>query len=116
VGAYDEGEGEGVPVLVGVGGFVGAGVEGAPVASVVGGDVGAVGAYGDPGLGGGVVGYGGAKAVGWGGRGVPMLTAIFAPGRRTGTRIRFFVVPTNRNQELFACRDIREHTPGAKAP
>ena len=68
VGAYGEGEGEGVPVLVGVGVFVGDGVEGAPVAAVVGGDVGAVGAYRDPGAGGGVVGYGGAVAVGWGGR------------------------------------------------
>jgi len=44
-------------VLVGVGGVVVGGVEGAPVAAVVGGDVGAVGAYCDPGFGGGVVGY-----------------------------------------------------------
>ncbi len=35
----------------------------APVFAVVGGDVGAVGADGDPGFGGGVVGYGGAVAV-----------------------------------------------------
>src|SRR5579875_889584 len=69
VGAYDEGERKGVPVLVGVGGIAGGGVgfEGAPVAAVVGGDVGAVGASGDPGVVGGVVGYGGAVAVGWGG-------------------------------------------------
>ena len=69
VGAYGVGEGEGVPVLVGVGGVVVGGVEGAPVAAVVGGDVGAVGAYGDPGFCGGVVGYGAAVAVGWGGGG-----------------------------------------------
>jgi alkylated DNA nucleotide flippase Atl1 len=68
VGAYDVGEGEGVPVAVGVGGLVagGVGVVGAPVAAVVGGDVGAVGAYGDPGFVGGGVGDGGAVAVGWG--------------------------------------------------
>ena len=53
VGAYGVGEGEGVPVLVGVGGVVVGGVEGAPVAAVVGGDVGAVGAYRDPGFCGG---------------------------------------------------------------
>ena len=60
-------------MLVGVGGFVFGGVEGAPVAAVVGGDVGAVGAYGDPGAGGGVVGHGAAEAVGWGGGGEPVL-------------------------------------------
>ena len=65
-GAYDEGEGEGVPVLVGVRGVLGGGFEGCPFFAVVAGDVGAVGAYGDPGLGGGLVGYGGAVAVGWG--------------------------------------------------
>ena len=67
MGADDEGEGEGVPVLVfvGLGGGIGeVGFEGVPVAAVVGGDVGAVGAYGDPGFGGGVVGYGAAIAVG----------------------------------------------------
>jgi hypothetical protein len=46
----------------------GGGGEGSPVAAVVGGDVGAVGAYGDPGFGGGGVGYGAAVAVGWVGR------------------------------------------------
>jgi hypothetical protein len=56
IGAYDEGEGEGVPVLVGVGWVLCGGFEGGPVAAVVVGDVGAVGAYGDPGFGGGVVG------------------------------------------------------------
>ena len=66
VGAYDEGQGEGVPVLVGVGGFFFGWVQRSPVAAVVAGDVGAVGAYGDPGFGGGVVGYGAAVAVGWG--------------------------------------------------
>ena len=66
VGAYDEGEGEGVPVFVGVGWVVAGGFEGCPVFSVVAGDVGAVGAYGDPEFLGGVVGYGGAVAVGWG--------------------------------------------------
>ena len=68
VGAYDVGEGEGVPVAVSVRVLVegGIGVEGTPVAAVVGGDVGAVRAYGDPGFGCGVVGYGGAVAVGWG--------------------------------------------------
>ena len=66
VGAYDEGQGEGVPVFVGVFFVLGGGGEGAPVAAIVGGDVGAVGAYGDPGFGGGGVGYGGAVAVGWG--------------------------------------------------
>jgi hypothetical protein len=65
VGAYDEGEGEGVPVFVGVGWVVAEGFEGCPVFSVVAGDVGAVGAYGDPEFLGGVVGYGGAVAVGW---------------------------------------------------
>jgi hypothetical protein len=42
------------------------GFEGCPVAAVVAGDVGAVGAYGDPGFGLCVVGYGAAVAVGWG--------------------------------------------------
>ncbi len=37
-----------------------------PVLAVVAGDVGSVGAYGDPGFSGGVVGYGAAVAVGWG--------------------------------------------------
>jgi len=52
VGADGVGEGEGVPVLVGVGRFVegGVGFEGVPVVAVVGGDVGAVGTDGDPGL------------------------------------------------------------------
>ena len=76
VGADDEGEGEGVPVLVGVGGFARSGQERAPVAAVVGGDVGAVGAYGDPGFGGGGVGYGGAEAVGWGDGGEPVFPAV----------------------------------------
>jgi len=76
VGAYGVGEGEGVPVLVGVGGVVVGGVEGAPVAAVVGGDVGAVGAYGDPGFCLGVVGYRAAVAVGWGGGWKPGLAAI----------------------------------------
>ena len=68
VRAYDVGEREGVPVAVGIGGFVecGIGMDGTPVAAVVGGDVGAVGAYGDPGFGAGIVGYGGAIAVRWG--------------------------------------------------
>src|SRR5580658_4479820 len=66
VGADDEGEGEGVPVFVGVGWVVVGGFEGCPVLAVVAGDVGAVGAYGDPEFLGGVVGYGGAVAVGWG--------------------------------------------------
>jgi hypothetical protein len=69
-GAYDEGEGEGVPVFVGVGWVLCGGFEGGPVAAVVAGDVGAVGAYGDPGFRGGVVGYGAAVAVGWGTCGV----------------------------------------------
>ena len=42
-GAYEEGEREGVSVLVGIGGFGEAGAEGASVAVVVGGDVDAVG-------------------------------------------------------------------------
>ena len=66
VRAYYEGEGEGVPVFVGVGWVVAGGGEGCPVFSVVAGDVGAVGAYGDPEFLGGVVGYGGSVAVGWG--------------------------------------------------
>jgi len=66
VRAYDEGEGEGVPVFVGVGWVVAGGCERMPVLAVVAGDVGAVGAYGDPEFLGGVVGYGGAVAVGWG--------------------------------------------------
>ena len=75
VGADDEGERESVPVLVRIGGFVerGVGAEGTPVAAVVGGDVGAAESYGDPGFGGGVVGYGGAVAVGWGRRAVLSL-------------------------------------------
>ena len=66
MGADDEGEGEGVPVFVGVGWVVAGGGEGCPVFSVVAGDVGAVGAYGDPEFLVGIVGYGGAVAVGWG--------------------------------------------------
>ena len=65
LGAYDEGERESVPVFVSVRWVLCGGFEGAPVAAVVAGDVGAVGAYGDPGFGGGVVGYGAAVAVGW---------------------------------------------------
>jgi hypothetical protein len=76
IGAYDEGQREGVPVFVGVGGVLCAGFEGAPVAAVVTGDVGAVGAYGDPGFGGGVVRYGAAVAVGWSLGGFPVITVI----------------------------------------
>jgi hypothetical protein len=65
VGSDDEGEGEGVPVLVGVGLVFSSGFEGCPVLAVVAGDVGAVGAYSDPEFLGGIVGYGGAVAVGW---------------------------------------------------
>ena len=67
VGANDEGQRDGVPVGVGAGGLVerGIGMNGVPVPAIVGGDVGAVGADGDPGFGGGVVGDGGAVAVGW---------------------------------------------------
>ena len=57
VRAYDEGEGEGVPVFVGVGWVVAGGGERLPVFAVVGGDVSAVGAYRDPKFLGGVVGY-----------------------------------------------------------
>ena len=64
--AHDEGKREGVPVFVGVGWVLRTGFEGCPVFSVVAGDVGAVGAYGDPEFLLGVVGYGGAVAVGWG--------------------------------------------------
>ena len=71
VGAYDEGERESVPVFVGVGWIVAGGCEGRPVFSVVARDVGAVGAYGDPEFLSGVVGYGGAVAVGWGLGGTP---------------------------------------------
>ncbi len=63
----DERQRERVPVLVGAGRLSRRGLERTPVAAVVGGDVSAVGANGDPGRGGGVVGYGGAVAVGWGG-------------------------------------------------
>ena len=71
----DEGKRKRVPVAVGVGCFVQCwiGMKCAPVFAVVGGDVGAVGADGDPGFGGGVVGYGGAVAVGWGCGGVPVF-------------------------------------------
>ena len=62
--AYDVREREGVPVLVGVGWVLWAGFESGPVLAVVAGDVGAVGAYGDPGIGCGVVGYRAAVAVG----------------------------------------------------
>jgi hypothetical protein len=65
-GTYDEGEGESVPGFVGVGDVLWAGFEGDPVLTVVAGDVGAVGAYGDPGFGLFVVGYGAAVAVRWG--------------------------------------------------
>ena len=63
--AYDVGEREGVPVLVGVGWVLVCGFQGGPVAAVVRGDVGAVGAYGDPEFLVGVVGYRTAVAVGW---------------------------------------------------
>ena len=66
-----EGKGERVPVAVGVGRFVQCRIrmQCAPVFAVIGGDVGAIGANGDPGFGGGVVGHGGAVAAGWrGGR------------------------------------------------
>ena len=76
VGAYDEGKGEGVPVFVGVGWVVAGGFEGCPVFSVVAGDVGAVGAYGDPEFLLGVVGYGGAVAVGWGLGYVPISDVV----------------------------------------
>jgi hypothetical protein len=85
-GAYDEGEGEGVPVLVGVGGLGGEGFEGAPVAAVVGGDVGAVGAHGDPEFLGGGVGYGGTVAVGWGLGGVPGQSIFQVRGCGEGGR------------------------------
>jgi len=76
--AYDVGKREGVPVAVSLRGFVQGGVrvDGMPVAAIVGGDVGAVGAYGDPGFDGGVVGDGGAVAVGWGGGGVPCPATV----------------------------------------
>ena len=67
VGAYDVGEREGVPVLVGVGWVLIGWFQGCPVAAVVRGDVGAVGAYRDPEFLLGVVGYGAAVAVGWSG-------------------------------------------------
>jgi hypothetical protein len=63
--ANDEGEGEGVPAFVGIGWVLRTGFERCPVFSVIAGDVGAVGAYGDPKFLLGVVGYGGAEAVGW---------------------------------------------------
>jgi len=53
-------------VLVGVGGLVFEGFQGAPVFAVVGGDVGALGPTVIQSLWLGVVGYGGAIAVGWG--------------------------------------------------
>src|ERR1035437_9906823 len=61
-------QGQRLPMLIRVGRLVerGVGFQDAPVAAVVRGDVGAVGAYGDPGFVGGIVSYGGAKAVGWG--------------------------------------------------
>jgi hypothetical protein len=65
VGAYDERQREGVPVLVGIRGLAGLGVERTPVFAIVDGDVGSVGAYGDPGFGLSVVGYCAAVAVGW---------------------------------------------------
>src|SRR3974390_1364534 len=84
VGAADVGKRECIPVAVGVGGFVecGVGMDGTPVAAVVGGDVGAVGAYGDPGFAGGVVGYGGAVAVGRSCRGMPCSSAVSGEGCR----------------------------------
>ena len=80
VRAYDEGEGEGVPVFVGVGWVVAGGGKRAPVFAVVGGDVGAVGANGDPEFLSGVVGYGGAVAVGWGLGRLPIAGALALSG------------------------------------
>jgi hypothetical protein len=73
---YDEREGEGVPVFVGVGRVLRTGFEGCPVFSVVARDVGAVGAYGDPEFLLGVVGYRGAIAVGWGLSEIPVSKAV----------------------------------------
>src|ERR1700724_3148277 len=80
VGADDEGEGEGVPVFVGVGWGVAGGGEGGPVFAVVAGDVGAVGAYGDLEFLRGVGGYGGAVAVGWGLGRLPIAGALALSG------------------------------------
>jgi len=96
VGAYGVGEGEGVPVLVGVGGFVTGGVERAPVSAVVGGDVGAVGSYGDPGVGGGVVGYRAAVAT-W--HRLRQLEFIAASSKRCGCSpvTGVLIIPSYRN-------------------
>ena len=102
VGADDEGQGERVPALVGVGGVDGGGFERSPVAAVVGGDVGAVGADGDPGVCGGVVGDGGAIAVGRS-EGFQEVVRHFAfMGYRAESCcavpfIRLHVVPANHN-------------------
>ena len=76
---------------------LGVGFEGAPVAAVVGGDVGAVGAYCDPGFGGGVVGYGGAVAMGWGLGGCPRVASISCYSGGFGGRIWFFEIAADRN-------------------
>jgi len=64
----DERQRECVPAAVSVGWLVQCwiGMKCVPVFAVVGGDVGAVWADGDPGFGGGIVGYRTAVAVGWG--------------------------------------------------
>ena len=105
MGAYDEGEGEGVPVFVGVGWVVAGGFEGCPVFSVVAGDVGAVGAYGDPEFLGGVVGYGGAVAVGWSLGGGPVLATIKAKCSRAGTLVNFFIVSANNHARRHSWKE-----------
>ena len=106
VGADNEGKREGVPVAVGVWRLVkgGIGMEGLPGAAVVGGNVGAVGAYSDPRLGSGIVGYGGAVTVGlWVCR-KPREAGVGGVGSGGGGVIGLRVVSADSDTILFAAK------------
>ncbi len=92
--ADDEGEGEGVPVFVGVGWFLRGGFQGCPVLAVVAGDVGTVGANGDPEFLIGIVGYGRAVAVGWGLGGLPVAAAVQRISCRSSRFVCLQVIPS----------------------
>ena len=85
-GAYGEGQGEGVPILVGVRGFVvlGIGMERVPAVAVVEGDIGAVGSGADPDAGLFVVGDGRSIAVGERLGGEPGAAAVAGVGGSAG--------------------------------
>src|SRR6185437_16963463 len=73
----------------------GLGVNRPPVVSIVGGNIGAIGAYGDPGFGGGVVSYRGAVAVGWDGGRLPTLATFTRVGCGLDRVIRLEIVSTD---------------------